>query len=183
MVVESPLIELLLTMHYAIRLAVPADIPLLPAIERAAAVRFACCLEATGLTPAMLTEVNAIANFEQAQQREHLWVATDSHEELVGFAMVLEVGSYAHLEELDVLPDHGRQGIGAALLATVCAWAKEQNYPAITLRTFSNVAWNQPFYERHGFRVIDSAKLSAAHTAIAASEQQQGLCLDHRVSM
>lgn len=170
-------------MAYVIRLAVPADVPSLPAIERAAAVRFASCLEATGLTLEKLEEVNAIANFEQAQKKGNLWVATVLEEKLVGFAMTLEMGGYAHLEELDVLPNHGRQGIGAALLATVCAWARDRGYPAITLRTFSNIAWNQPFYERHGFQVVDSAKLSTAHTAIEASEQQQGLCLDRRISM
>jgi 4-diphosphocytidyl-2-C-methyl-D-erythritol kinase len=41
-----------------------------------------------------------------------------------------------HVEEMDVLPAHGRRGLGSRLLAWVCAWARAQGYAAVTLSTF-----------------------------------------------
>src|ERR1700733_260422 len=36
----------------------------------------------------------------------------------------------AHLEQLAVHPDHGRQGIGRALVMAACRWAGEAGYPS-----------------------------------------------------
>jgi uncharacterized OsmC-like protein len=38
----------------------------------------------------------------------------------------------AHVDELDVVPDLGRQGVGSRLLQTVIDWAAEHGYPAVT---------------------------------------------------
>lgn len=111
-----------------------------------------------------------------------LWVAYASTADPVGFALVTEVAGYAHLDEIDVLPSHGSQGIGSALLATVCGWAREMGYPAVTLRTFRDVPWNAPFYQARGFRVVDGAALSPAHVALETSERQRGLRTDIRVN-
>jgi GNAT superfamily N-acetyltransferase len=50
-----------------------------------------------------------------------------------------------------VVPEHGRQGVGAALLEEVCRVAAARGHPEVTLRTFADVPWNGPFYARHGF--------------------------------
>jgi ribosomal protein S18 acetylase RimI-like enzyme len=69
----------------------------------------------------------------------------------VGFVRVEEVDGLAHIEELAVLPSHMRRGIGSALLEAACAWADGAGYPAITLITYADVAWNGPFYAARGF--------------------------------
>jgi GNAT superfamily N-acetyltransferase len=74
---------------------------------------------------------------------------------LLGFARIEEVDGVAHLEQLSVLPRAMRRGIGGALLEAACAWASECGYPAITLITFADVAWNGPYYARHGFGRIE----------------------------
>lgn len=48
---------------------------------------------------------------------------------------------------------------------------------------FRDVPWNAPFYEKRGFRVVNSAPLSAAHLALEASERQRGLRSELRVTM
>jgi GNAT superfamily N-acetyltransferase len=112
-----------------------------------------------------------------------LWVAAASGGTPVGFALIMEIEGYAHLDELDVLPVHGRQGIGSTLLTIVRAWAKDTGHPAVTLRTFREVPWNAPFYQRRGFHVVESAALSAGHLRLEASERQRGLRTDIRVTM
>ena len=71
-----------------------------------------------------------------ATREGRLWVATAAGQP-VGFAH-LEVlaPDLVHLEELDVLPWHGRRGIGTALVRAVCAWAKEHGFARVTLTTF-----------------------------------------------
>lgn len=71
--------------------------------------------------------------------------------ELAGFAHVVTHGELAHLEQLAVLPAHGRQGIGTALLRAAMDEARRRGFARLTLRTFADLAWNAPFYARHGF--------------------------------
>jgi GNAT superfamily N-acetyltransferase len=166
-----------------IQLATAADLPWLLPIERQAAQRFLTCLDQTGLTAAILEQTKAIADFEQACRSEHLWVAVSPTRQLVGFAFVRMLDGYAHLEELDVLPDHGKRGIGRALVAAVYDWAQGAGHPGVTLRTFREVPWNAPFYQRCGFRIVDSAQLSPQHGELEKAEQRLGLRTDLRVSM
>ena len=173
----------MLPQGYDIRFALPADVPLLPAIERVSGLLFKSYPSDLGLTDDIYEHVNSVATFEQAREAGHLWVAAVSGGTVVGFAMVLQIGGYAHLDELDVLPQHGRQGIGSALLGTVCSWAKSKGYPAVTLRTFRDVPWNRPFYQRMGFQVVESSVLSPDHLELESIEQRRGLRIDIRVTM
>ena len=56
-----------------------------------------------------------------------------------------------HLEEVDVHPDHGRRGVGTALVRAVCDWVRRSGHAEITLTTFRALPWNMPFYRRLGF--------------------------------
>ena len=94
--------------------------------------------------------------------------------EVVGFATLIDAGAYLHLEQLSVAPRHGRQGIGRALVAAVFEEAVRGGFAAVTLRTFAQVPWNQTFYERCGFAVVDRAP-SAFHEGLEATEHSLGL--------
>ncbi len=169
------------TSSCTIRLATPDDVSRLPEIERLAGIRFREYPE-LGIPDAMYNITNSVETFAAAQEAGHLWVAVAGND-LAGFALATDIAGYSHLEEIDVLPAHGGRGIGSALLTTVCSRAKESGYPAVTLRTFRDVPWNAPFYQRRGFRIVDGATLSAAHAALEASEQLHGLRTDLRVTM
>jgi GNAT superfamily N-acetyltransferase len=168
---------------YDVRRAISEDMAVLPEVERRAGNLFDTYPGETGLTDDMLARGTSIDRFERARETGHLWVAVAPKGEVVGFALVVEIGGCAHLDELDVLPSHGRRGVGSALLDAVCSWAVEAGYPAVTLRTFRDVPWNAPFYGRRGFHVVDSSQLSAEHVALEDSERQRGLRTDLRVSM
>ncbi|ASC74156.1 hypothetical protein XM38_051310 [Halomicronema hongdechloris C2206] len=169
---------------YRIRKANRVDVADLPAIERRAAQQFLDQLEATGLTVDSLNHVNSVADLALACQAGRLWVAETAIGEPVGFALVLDFDEYAHLDELSVVPEHGQRGVGSALLRQVCEWATAAGYRAVTLRTFRDVPWNAPFYQRRGFCIIiDSAKLTPRHVELEQAEQQRGLRPDRRVAM
>jgi GNAT superfamily N-acetyltransferase len=167
-----------LGLSYEITTARAHDPERLPAIELAAAT-----LLAGYLPDLLLTETTSVQEFREAQTQGRLWVviAPDSP---VGFAHVEFIGAHAvHLKEIDVHPAHGRRGLGARLVNTVWQWAVNRGYREMTLTTFSDVAWNMPFYARHGFEVIPAADLSAELASILKEEARRGLDPARRVAM
>jgi GNAT superfamily N-acetyltransferase len=117
------------------------------------------------------------------QARGQVWVAADAQDRPVGFAVVTVVDGAGHLEEVSVHPDHGRRGLGRHLVLTVCRWAQEQGYPAVTLATFRDVPWNAPFYARLGFQVLAEKELGPGLLAVRAHETGDGLDVQARVFM
>jgi phosphinothricin acetyltransferase len=113
----------------------------------------------------------------------HAWVATEDGE-VVGFALVEVFDGAAHVEEVSVDRAHGGRGHATALLDAIATWARRAGLPAVTLTTFRDVAWNRPFYERRGFRVVDVARQSPAmRDRVAHEEDAYGLAADLRVVM
>lgn len=163
---------------YRIAAARPTDLPLLPAIELAAATLLA------GHAPAsVLAETTSQADLEDAQQRGHLWVAL-ADDVPVGFAHLMVFGpSIAHLEEIDVHPEHGRRGLGRRLVLASCQWAATNGYSWVTLTTFREVPWNMPFYPRLGFEEIPPEELTPALLSVVEDETRRGLDPSRRVAM
>lgn len=163
---------------YRIAPARPADLPLLPAIELAAARLLA------GHAPeSVLAETTSQEVLKRVQANGQLWVAL-ADDVPVGFAHVemFEAG-VAHLDELDVRPDHGRRGLGSKLVKAVCDWAAREGYGSVTLSTFRDVPWNMPFYARLGFEVIPTNELSPELRAVVQDETRRGLDPERRVVM
>ncbi len=100
----------------------------------------------------------------------------------VGFARVDEVDGLAHLAALAVLPRSMRHGLGSALLEAACAWSAARGYPAITLTTYADVAWNAPFYSARGF--VETEELTPGIASCRDRERGAGLdALGRRVVM
>jgi ribosomal protein S18 acetylase RimI-like enzyme len=163
---------------YIIRRASPEDLATLPALERASAKRF----EGLPIEPGVVADVTPTRMFEEAQRGGDLWVA-DVSGKVVGFALTGELDGNLHLEEVDVLPDHGRRGIGSALVRTVCDAAGDRGLAAVTLTTFRDVAWNRPWYAALGFRELSDDELGPELRALVASEDAVGLRREERVVM
>jgi len=163
---------------HRIRPARPEDLAGLPDIERRAAQRFV----GYGLPEVASGDVTAASVLKQAQADGRLWVALTG-ESAAGFAYATLEGSRAHLEEVDVLPEHGRRGIGAALVRTVLAWARERRSTEITLVTFRDVPWNEPYYGRFGFESLQREELDAELLALLAHDAQRGLDPTRRTVM
>jgi GNAT superfamily N-acetyltransferase len=164
---------------YAVRPSREADLVALAAIERSAAALF----EGMDLAPGVFEDVTTLADFESAHAAGWLWVATGPGAVPVGFAFVEPLDGGAHLDELDVHPDHGRRGVGAALVRTVCAAAAERGLPYVTLTTFRDVAWNAPFYAKLGFRALAPGELSPELEELVREEDARGLPAESRVVM
>jgi GNAT superfamily N-acetyltransferase len=74
----------------------------------------------------------------------------------VGFARVDVIAGDPYLSQLSVHPRSMRQGVGSALLEAAVEWAHSNGYDSLALATFRDIAWNAPFYSRHGFAQVDA---------------------------
>ncbi len=155
-----------------IRSALPNDLPLIPGLEREAAQRFrgtahsALADAAPSMTEPLL---------RRALQEDRLLVA-EYGEALCGFALLEQHGADGWLQEFDVPLAFGGQGIGRALLAFSCAWARSRGCRRLTLTTFRNVPFNAPFYARFGFEELAPEETLPDHIREAlAQEQAAGL--------
>jgi len=149
----------------------------LPDVERAAATLFA----PEDLSPEQREQITPEAEFEAAAREGRLWVAVTDQGSAVGFALAGELDGAAHLLELDVHPDHGRRGLGAALVRRVEAWARAHRLPALTLTTFRHLPWNAPFYQRLGFRILSAHEFTPGLAAVLVDEEERGF--SRRVAM
>ncbi len=167
-----------MTPRYTIAAARPAD------LERLAAIELAASRLLAGHAPeSVLSEATSLQELTTAQHKGHLWVALADNVP-VGFAHVevLEP-SVAHLEEIDVHPNHARHGLGTRLIAAIVEWAGMTGYHWVTLTTFRDVLWNMRFYARLGFEVVPSEELSPALGAVVREEARRGLDPNGRVVM
>jgi 4-diphosphocytidyl-2-C-methyl-D-erythritol kinase len=160
-----------------------SDLAALPAIEQRACELFRQ-VPATADLPLYLTPER---DFEAALARGLLWTARAgstragaASQTPVGFVLLEPLGTGLHLEELDVLPEYGRRGIGRRLVAAACAAAGDRR---LTLCTFRDVPWNAPFYARLGFRELAPREWSPELAARVAEEAAHGLPPALRVVM
>jgi GNAT superfamily N-acetyltransferase len=134
-------------MGWSIREPRTDELERLREIERAAGLLF----NTVGMEDIAADEPLSVVELAGYLADDRVWVVV--HEDaVVAYALVDVVDGVAHLEQLSVLPDYGRRGYGAALLAHVCDWARQRDLGAVTLATFVHVPWNGPYYARHGFQ-------------------------------
>jgi GNAT superfamily N-acetyltransferase len=116
-----------------------------------------------------------------------VWVACAAADTASDTAVGVVIASVregvVYVEEIDVLAEHGRRGLGGRMLDAVCAWAQERGYPAVTLSTFRDVPWNGPFYRKHGFVDLVPAAWTAGMRVLREQEAHHGLRTDVRVFM
>ncbi|NNL67092.1 MAG: GNAT family N-acetyltransferase [Myxococcales bacterium] len=150
----------------------------MPEIERAAAALFASSDEQVeDLEP------GEAGWFDAAARKGLLFVAVDADDHPVAFALFERFPESRHLEEIDVHPDVGRQGLGRRLIEAAAAWAREAGERRITLTTFRHVAWNAPYYARLGFRELPPEVWPSAIRQRVAREADDGLDPERRVVM
>jgi GNAT superfamily N-acetyltransferase len=103
--------------------------------------------------------------------------------DIVGFICGRQTEKTFHIHEMSVTPTSQGKGIGSALIAAVLDDAISAKCTLATLTTFTQVPWNDGFYKRLGFRVLESNEIDARLTAILASEVAAGLPSDRRCAM
>lgn len=118
---------------------------------------------------------------DMIRQRHCLTVEKDG--DVLGFAASRRIGREVHLHELSVATAFQRQGIGGTLLNALKIDCRNAGVRAITLHTYRDVAWNAPFYEQHGFVIVEDLE---AHPRLAAGHQEAvaiGLPAERRCAM
>lgn len=157
-----------------VRPAVVADLPLLGPIEVRAGERF----RSIGMGDVADDPPFPIEVLEECQADGRVWVA-ELDEELAGYAVAFETGGLALLEQVSVVPEAGGRGVGAALVDAVGRWAVGRA-GWLTLSTFTDVPWNQPWYERLGFTVVPPAEVGPALQEVVDHEVSMGLDVSTR---
>lgn len=100
-----------------------------------------------------------------------------------GLAATVVLDGAVHLEQLAVHPDHGRRGIGGALLDAVCARAEEDGYDRVTLTTFRDLPWNGPWYGRRGFEELPRERWGPELERQWEVEEEAGIMVRPRIAM
>jgi GNAT superfamily N-acetyltransferase len=153
-----------------VRPARARDLPRLAAIEDSGLALFAAAL---GDLSGSALSAPAEPGERRAERPGFLLVAGD---EPVGFAHVRLLDGHAHLDQLSVRPDHGRRGIGTALVEAACERAAAAGHGQITLMTYADLPWNAPFYARLGFAEVPEDEPRASYQVeLAAAEERLGL--------
>jgi GNAT superfamily N-acetyltransferase len=153
------------------------DIPALATVELLAAERF----NAESLTANLSKHTVPSTKLESSCRKSELWVAESEEHTIVGFLLAERLDDDLHISEMSVIPTHGRQGAGAALIKVAVAHMRAAGYKRITLTTFATVPWNGPFYLKNGFRVMETSDIGIG--LAARIEQERELGLIHRVAM
>jgi len=163
-----------------IRPARPDDAEALPDIEQSAALAFRA-----------IPELAWLADGDNASPAQHraliadgaCFVAVDDHDRPVGFLTATIESDALHIWEVDVRLDRQGAGIGRPLLQQAIDDARRRGLTAVTLTTFRDVAWNAPFYETCGFRVLEAAELDTRLAELLRDEAARGLPAARRCAM
>lgn len=162
-----------------IELAGSEHLRAIPAIELAASAMFS----EADLPLGIRYRVTDADLLHEAQSDSRLWVALTEDRMPVGFALADIVDGAAHLDEMDVMPEFGRQGIGTRLVNTIISWARDKHFPRLTLVTFRHLPWNAPFYKKMGFESMADRDIGAGLAGLLQEEGSAGIDLDKRVCM
>jgi GNAT superfamily N-acetyltransferase len=163
-----------------IRAPRPDELETLRDIERDAGRLFA----EIGLDDIAAHDPESIETLTQYLDVDRIWVIVETDtDEPLGYAVVDMVDGLAHIEQISVRASQGRRGLGTTLLEYICDWAADNGFGAVTLTTFRDVAWNAPFYAKHGFRVLDAAETGPELTERRTEEAAHGLDPALRVCM
>lgn len=167
-------------MTIQIRRARVSDADFLPAIETCAAELFRSDAQLAWLADAEVAD----APSHRDNIRHHpVWVAVTSDDHPCAFLNAQVCDRELHVWEISVARHHQGQGIGKRLLQAARQYAEQQQLEALTLSTFRELAWNEPFYQRQGFVTLRQAQLSPRLRQVLADEAQHGLPAARRCAM
>lgn len=154
-------------MSISIRHSTPNDYPALESIENSADQLLVERLRPDSWDPAP-------SGLARAEEPGFVLVAEETQTgAVVGFVHVLERDGIAHLEQVSVLPQHGRRGHGRRLVEAAMEEARHRGHDSLTLRTYADVPWNAPFYARLGF--VETQPATDFHALLVDVEERLGL--------
>lgn len=163
-----------------IRRACESDADVLPEVERSAGVIFRGW---PGLEWIADDDVQSADQHRGLIARELALVAEASGGRIVGFLNGEVAPDALHIWQIAVDRGNQGQGIGRQLIMAARQVAAERGIGALTLTTFRNVPWNEPYYRRLGFRRLPESEFGPRLRAVFEKEKQAGLPLEQRCAM
>lgn len=155
------------------------DAPFLPDIERSSGKAFR---QLSHLAWIADDDVQSVERHLELIRMGHAWVAK-SMGRRVGFLNAERFDKSLHIWQMSVHTDFQKRGIGRALIAVAKNAAVSAGLRELTLTTFRDVAWNEPFYASCGFTILTVERLSDHLKNIAEAEGKAGLPLNLRCAM
>ena len=167
-------------MVFLIRTADVADSDLFPDIERSSGKIF--------LT---IPDLAWIADDDVTSSEDHcryirqgtVWVAETSQGEVAGFLTAEVAGNELHIWLLAVEYAFQRKGLGRRLVSTAVAYAENNRLNAVTLTTFRDVVWNEPFYAALGFKTLAISAITPRLSEALEREIRHGMPGKKRCAM
>jgi len=161
-----------------VRDATDLDFPDIQNVQRLAVDRFrAVCMPQVADGPVLDPEL--LARFVT----EGLLCLATFDERVVAFIACAPLDGVLHVAELDVVPAHAGNRLGALLIEHIDAWAAARQIDRLTLATYRDVPWNAPYYARLGFRECALAALGPQHAVVWQEQGKAGLDLSRRLLM
>lgn len=145
---------------------------MLPAIEAAAGALFRTLPELAWIAEEPIGTADEFTHLIAAGT---VWVADHATAGLVGELRAEIIGDALHIQELAVVMDFQRRGLGRRLIDAARDAAFARGLCCVTLTTFRHVAWNAPFYARYGFVELASGDLDGRLRETLAAEEGRGL--------
>lgn len=147
------------------------DIPALQSVERDADARF-------GVAGEVIPDDDA----RRAVEAGKITVA-EVDGAVVGWVYLGAIAGEPCIGQISVTIEHGRKGIGTALLTRALEQARDRGAASVVLNTERDRPWNAPWYARHGFAVVPEDQWSPALRAVTEAQRAGGLDWSSRVHM
>ncbi len=161
-----------------LRRAAPADVAAIQRVGVAADTRYVATAHPELCDGESIPTADALRAIEQGR----LTVA-EVDGAVAGWVVVGRLGGELCLGHLCVAPEHGRRGLGAALLDHVVERARAAGERSIVLNTQRDIPWCMPWYARRGFVVVPREAWSEALAALTEAQSEGGLDWSSRVHM
>jgi GNAT superfamily N-acetyltransferase len=163
---------------YRIERGAPAHAPRLQAIERASGARF----RDIGMADIAEHEPTPASLLEDRARSGSLYVALDAGAVPVGFLIWSPKDGFAYIEEVSVHPNHAGHRLAARLIDFLAEDVRGR-FPAVTLTTFRDVAWNGPYYAKLGFKEFPRDQAGPEHAQSWRDQAEDGLDMSRRLFM
>ena len=95
--------------------------------------------------------------------------------EIVGWVFLRRSRDELCIGQIAVVPTFQQQGVGSTLVRRIIADAKNAGEQTVVLSTQSDLAWNKPWYETFGFRVVPPAEWTPEMRATATEQSAEGI--------
>jgi GNAT superfamily N-acetyltransferase len=98
----------------------------------------------------------------------------------IGFATLGFLDQEPYLDQIAVLPGYMRRGVGTMLLGRAIAWSGER---PLWLTTYAHFPWNRPYYERHGFVMVQDRECGSELFGVLQEQRAALPDPDKRIAM